>query len=848
MNVLVVALIGLLASTLISFAQAQTIESREVASEAVSRSQPENVAERTGAQPKQPEVLPRVLDERLRLELFAESPSIVTPIAMTFDQRGRLLVVESHTHQPDEEYAGPKHDRIRILEDHDRDGKADRFSTFFEGTTHTMSMMTYVDGSIYVATRMQIFRLRDLNDDGKADERRTLIRLETPGDYPHNGLSGLTYNRSGEIYFGFGENLGEPYRLIGADGTVLSGGAEGGGVYRCDANGQGLRRVATGLWNPFDLCFDSRGRLFAVDNDPDGRPPCRLLQIANGGDYGYQFRYGRTGQHPLQAWDGELPGTLPMCAGTGEAPSAALPYHGQLWVTSWGDHRIERFTLQPRGASCQATVDFVVQGDNNFRPVDLTIAPDGSLYLSDWVDRSYPVHGQGRIWRLVWRDSPPEKVFPDLSDEERQARQFETDPDTRSLDVDDPFLRQATVWGMIQSNLVADADWRSLPTSSQRLGALQAMRWLNPDQHSSVIPFALHDTSPKVRLFAVRWIADLQLDHYREELNGLLQSEPMTLPLFKAIVAADQWLEHGEVPKDRDYNVKLLVDSLLNDELAADVRVMALRLLPSDNERLSSHLLKQFLHGDRMPLQIEAVRTLAFRQDAESQSLLADIAGDPNQPITTRADALVGLAHAADRHRDLLLDLAKDENQVLRREAMRSLSGLDVGLNSDIEPDRPAAGDIDAWLELLGERGNAEIGRRVFFSPKGANCGRCHRYGGRGQAVGPELTGIGRQMTRRRLLESVLLPNREVAPRYSPWLLETNDGEVHTGLSMRRPYSGENEGISEQFIADDGTAFILWTRDIASRRQLKTSIMPSGLEQNLTLEDIRDLLAFLRNE
>ena len=66
--------------------------------------------------------------------------------------------------------------------------------------------------------------------------------------------------------------------------------------------------------------------LFAVDNDPDSRPPCRLLHIVEGGDYGYRFRNGRKGVHPFTAWNGELPGTLPMVAGTGEAPCGVLSY------------------------------------------------------------------------------------------------------------------------------------------------------------------------------------------------------------------------------------------------------------------------------------------------------------------------------------------------------------------------------------------------------------------------------------------------------------------------------------------------------------------------------------------
>ena len=81
------------------------------------------------------------------------------------------------------------------------------------------------------------------------------------------------------------------------------------------------RGWATGFWNPHASCVDGFGRMFTVDNDPDDRPPCRMLHIIPGGDYGYRFRNGRRGIHPFTAWDGELPGTLPMVSGTGEAPN-----------------------------------------------------------------------------------------------------------------------------------------------------------------------------------------------------------------------------------------------------------------------------------------------------------------------------------------------------------------------------------------------------------------------------------------------------------------------------------------------------------------------------------------------
>lgn len=363
---------------------------------------------------------PRSPDERIRVELFAEHPPIMTPTGLAVDRRGRVFVAESHTHFRPDHYDGPPADQILIFEDTDGDGRADKKQVFHEGFTYVMDIEFHHDGSLYVATRMDIHRLRDTNSDDRADEITPIVRLETKGNYPHNGLSGIAFVLNGGFHFGLGENLGEAYTLIGSDGVRIAGGGEGGSTYWVNDQGQKLRRVSTGWWNPYGMCTDSYGRVFGTDNDPDASPPCRLIQVVQDADYGYEFRYGRSGRNPLVAWDGEIPGTLPMIAGTGEAPchivayeSDALPseYFGQLLVPSWADHRVEHYALEqrPDRGLVSTTRKTLVEGPDDFRPVGIDVAPDGTVYISDWVSSSYTLHKQGRIWRI----RPAE--FPKLS-------------------------------------------------------------------------------------------------------------------------------------------------------------------------------------------------------------------------------------------------------------------------------------------------------------------------------------------------------------------------------------------------------------------------------------------------
>jgi putative membrane-bound dehydrogenase-like protein len=357
---------------------------------------------------------PRSLDDRLNVSLFAEQPQIVTPTGIDVDNAGRVWAIESNSHFRPENYAGHGSDRLLVMEDTDGDGKADKVTTFADGFRFAMSVRLRPDGKVYVATRREVILLEDTDGDGRSDKRQTLLTLETKGDYPHNGLAGLALDAVDNIVIGLGENLGESYKLVGSDGKSLSGGGEGGNVYRARQDGTGLTRIATGFWNPFASAFDAFGRLYTVDNDPDSRPPCRLIRIVDDGDYGYRFRNGRRGTHPFSAWNGELPDTLPMVGGTGEAPSGVLAYEGETWptdyrgtllVTSWGDYRLDLFRLEQAGAGQRARYQPLIVGGPNFRPVDASVGPDGAVYMTDWVLREYTIHGKGRIWKIQAKSS-----------------------------------------------------------------------------------------------------------------------------------------------------------------------------------------------------------------------------------------------------------------------------------------------------------------------------------------------------------------------------------------------------------------------------------------------------------
>jgi putative membrane-bound dehydrogenase-like protein len=783
---------------------------------------------------------PRVLLEGAKLELIASEPDIVTPIGMAFDHKGRLLVVESHTHQRPADYQGPAGDRIRMLSDSDGDGRLDRWSTFAEGYQQAMNVAVADDGDIYVVTRRDVHRLHDADNDGRADNDEVIVRLETEGQYPHNGLSGI-YLQEDVIYLGLGENFGFPYELVSASGDKLSGSGGVGAIFHGRRDGQTLfHRTATGFWNPFSICMAPANRLFTVDNDPDASPPCRLLHVIESGDYGHRWEYGRAGVHPLQAWDGELPGTLPMVCGTGEAPTAIVAHRGWLWVTSWGDHRIERYELTRRGVSFDATLDVAVQGDADFRPSGMAVAPDGAIWFADWVDRSYPVHGKGRIWRL---ELPTGLQVPTLRQTREEMRSTGVSNREEVIESLDPYMRAAAV--RLWAGYLDDPDFGPpRETPAQRLALLMAARVTlrnNTPNHQPLMLLerALSDPDAEVRLYAVRWIADERLTQFRDELAALLDGEIPSARYFLAVIAAIEWLDGDAKPRGSGISDGLLRRELANEKRSPALKAIALRLISPDHEWLTNERLREFLASDSEELRREAVRTLAMQSRSERFAVLAEVAGNVGRDPGMRAEAVAGLAADVANQETLLTKLAEGDEPTVAREAGRVLR-----LNRkrvDAAKQVPAATDLDAWNVLLREGGDAEAGRRLFFMAAGPQCAACHQHSGRGGRVGPDLTQLGEQQNRERIIASILQPSREIAPHYQAWELHTSDGLTRVGLRLPK---GGDDGV-EPYADPTGRRFELRSEEIELRSPAEASIMPEGLSASLSVEDLRDLVAFL---
>jgi len=829
----------------------------------------------------------KAIQSGVTLTLLREQPDLVTPTGVDIDAEGNVWVVASHTHFPPEDYPGPKQDEILVFAD---EGKGQRH-VFYDQTHHTMDLELGPDGWVYLAERDRILRIRDTDGDGKADEEQDIAVLESEAVYPHNGLSGIAWHPDGDLCFALGENFSQAWTLTGTDGGSVTGTGEGG-IFRCRADGSRLRRIAKGMWNPFGLCVRGDGEIFAAENDPGVRPPCRILHIVEGGDYGYQRHYGPGAHHPFVVWNGGLRGTLPMLHPSGEAPCGIAPLAGGLLIPSWGDHRIDFFSLKREGASFTATQTTLATGARYFRPTCIvedkfrSSVGRKAFYLTDWVDGSYNVHGFGRLWKLEidlnlapW--AAPRKPEPPNDDAKlakklrggtarySRKRLFELAQD------EDPFIAHAALNRMAQQagrwNPASVIGWNE----DDRSSATVALRiaGADPEPWFAVL---LNDESDAVVFETLRWIAEAAHKPALNEVETLLKRSNLSFTLFEAAIAA--WNTLNGKPELGLNNNEMLLARVKDEASPPTLRAYALRLLPSVAERAASDgtiatvrfpkgVDAAFLAGlitlGNAELSMEAVRLLSGNP-AAGHGTLAKVAMDSAQPTQIRAEAVAGLAAVADKHLPLLLQLAEANPGAIRDEALRALRGqalseaqsgqLRILPQSDLTAallnpgslaeGRPSPTDTQAWSErLTALDGEADVdnGRRIFHHASVALCSRCHRHTGRGKFVGPDLSAVGRRDDANWLLEAILQPNLAMAPEYQPRDIELKDGTVHTGIRLRS-YS------KEQIRDANGNTLTFGKDQIAAIRDLNRSLMPEGLVYSMTDRELRDLLAFLEGK
>jgi len=231
---------------------------------------------------------------------------------------------------------------------------------------------------------------------------------------------------------------------------------------------------------------------------------------------------------------------------------------------------------------------------------------------------------------------------------------------------------------------------------------------------------------------------------------------------------------------------------------------------------------------DLLALQLESVGPM------EISSLLSILESDQRQQLT---ESIVSSLLKNEVAQSIPMD------RLIRHFAMHPVEQREPAL-------KKLAASIDSSLEQRKERldsfmtqlkgGDPLRGLQVFHGSK-ASCGACHEIGYRGGNIGPDLSRVGSIRSRRDLLEAILYPSVSFVRSYEPVMVLTRDGEVVNGLLTE-----ENaEGVTVIMAADQRRR--IDAQEIEEIRPGKTSVMPGGLEQVLTIQELSDLIALLES-
>ena len=509
----------------------------------------------------------------------------------------------SFNNPPEGRRSRPQGERVVILEDTDGDGRADESTTFVQDDALKAPLGIAVFGNqVLVSASPKLYLYTDTDGDDEAEEREVFLSGFGGLDHDH-GLHSISAGPGGRWYFTAGNagphvvtdsagwtlrsgsiySGGTPYMednqpgLVSDDGHVHPGGL----MLRIRPDGTGLRVMSDNFRNSYEGMPDSFGNIWMNDNDDDGNASTRVLWAMEGGNYGYFSQDGsrfwdadrRPNQETFTAhWHQEDPGVMPAGDKTGPgAPTGLTVYEsnklgeemrGLLLSVDSGKNTVFGYRTSPDGAGfdLDKTSFFSTLPDSTvldpeayenwevedktrwYRPSDVAIGTDGSIYVADWYDERVGGHamtdstGYGRIFRIHPEDRELEAPEIDLSTTQGQLQALKNpaknvrylgfrelkqqgdavvDEVAGLLEAENPYHRARGVWML--ANLGPEGEARVVdlledPTPRIRTAAFRALRQVQDT--STVLGHARSlgsDPSPAVRRAVAVFLRDVPL-------------------------------------------------------------------------------------------------------------------------------------------------------------------------------------------------------------------------------------------------------------------------------------------------------------------------------------------------
>jgi putative membrane-bound dehydrogenase-like protein len=667
-------------------------------------------------------------DEQLRqmqpegdfdVSLFASEPMITNPAAIDIDTHGRVWVAEIEWYRRMAKQ--PPADKIKVLEDTDGDGKADKVTVFAEGVFCPMSICVAGD-KVYVATSPDLWVYEDKNGDLKADGPPKKLLSGFGGVNHDHGAHSVVLGPDHKWWMSHGD---AGFDVKGTDGSHIK--YQWGAMLRGELDGSKLETVAVNFRNPYEICVSSFGEAYCSDNDNDGNRSVRICWIMDGGDYGW---FGRPPEHappgtPFgEHWHfrGHIPGFVPatLCTGFG-SPCGICFYEGNAFGEEFknaplhaeaGPGEVRRYPHENAGFGKKGANEvFLKCKDRYFRPDDICVAPDGSLLVSDWYDggvggHAYNNPNQGRIFLLKPKNA-------------KLAR----------LETPGPYKTVAeAIVGLKSPNLATQylARERLLTDGNENMPALVEL---------------LKDSEPNYRARAL-WVLDRIGGSGRNEVVKQLKSSD---PAFRAL-AVRILRRHGDefadkiLPLASDKSDEVVREVLLATRTikspAADAALAAIARRYDGTDRYLLEAINVAAGDRKLALHKQVAANGGFSaEQSDLLQLLNPAAGGESlrkqllsSTDATKAEALIRSASAgnAPEFGKILIEyLAKDGvSDKLRTQALDGLAANLKGPWKSLIDDKQLAGSLQKLLDiesqqktvlkLVGEQGLKQLDQKVI--------------------------------------------------------------------------------------------------------------------------------------
>jgi len=507
---------------------------------------------RSGLQAAREQLKSLKVPDGLEATLFACEPMVRNPADMDLDARGRIWITEGANYRSSFQKWGklrPEGDRIVILEDTDRDGMADKETTFYQGNDINTALGICVLGNkVIVSCSPNVFVFTDVDGDDKADKKEILFTGIQGVDHDH-GVHAFVFGPDGKLYFNMGNSGrriqrpdGSPVIDIEGNEVVTNGKPYRQGlVFRCNMDGSDFEVLGHNFRNNYEVAVDAFGNLWQSDNDDDGNRGVRINFVMEYGNYGYtdeitgagwgvmwkqaQAKGANEEERSTYHWYQHDPGVVPNLLQTGNgSPTGIAFYEGALLPQVFrnaiihceaGPRVVRAYTLQTDGAGYKAgIVDILTSDDTWFRPADVCVAPDGSLYVADWNDAGVGGHHMvdqkletmtGRVYRVAPKGHKANVSPFDFNN---------ANSCVGALQSPNHAIRYLAWTKLHELQGAAEKDllklWRSRVTFF-RARALHLLARIKGSEQK-YIDLGLKDSSPDVRITALRIARSLKMD------------------------------------------------------------------------------------------------------------------------------------------------------------------------------------------------------------------------------------------------------------------------------------------------------------------------------------------------